>query len=87
MSLCIQVELSDEALTKLAQQVAELNGSRDNATWLDVKGAAEHLCCGKNRIYHLVSARKIPFHKDGSRTLFDRAEIDAWVRAGGGVRP
>jgi excisionase family DNA binding protein len=67
--------------------VAELNGATGNATWLDVKGAAEHLCCGKNRIYRFVSARQIPFHKEGRRTLFDRAELDAWVRRGGGVRP
>jgi excisionase family DNA binding protein len=55
--------------------------------WLDVDGAAKHLNCPRSGICSLVSARRIPFHKDGSRLLFDRAELDVWVRAGGGTRP
>jgi excisionase family DNA binding protein len=55
--------------------------------WLDVEGAAKHLACPRSRIYALVSARRIPHHKDGSRLLFRREELDEWVRMGGGRRP
>ena len=47
---------------------------------MDVAGAAEFLACGKDRIYALVSARRIPHHRDGSRLLFDRAELREYVR-------
>jgi excisionase family DNA binding protein len=51
--------------------------------WLDVQGAAEHLCCSKHRIYTLVSMRRIPHQHEGARLLFDRDELDEWIRAGG----
>jgi excisionase family DNA binding protein len=51
--------------------------------WLDVAGAAEYLCCSKHRIYRLVSMRRVPHHHEGARVLFNRAELEAWVRAGG----
>lgn len=55
--------------------------------WLDVGEAADHLRCPKSRIYSLVSAKRIPHEKDGSRLLFSRGDLDRWVRAGGGIRP
>ncbi len=55
--------------------------------WLDVQGAAEHIRCPKSRIYALVSAGRIPYHKDGSRLLFRSSELDAYVLAGGARRP
>jgi excisionase family DNA binding protein len=54
---------------------------------MNVEQAAKHLGCAKGRIYALTSARRIPHHHDGSRLLFDRQELDAWVRNGGAKRP
>jgi excisionase family DNA binding protein len=48
---------------------------------------AEHLSCGRSRVYALVSAGRIPYRKDGSRLLFRRSELDGWLAGGGGVRP
>jgi excisionase family DNA binding protein len=84
--------LDDATLDALAERLApRLAGcvpAPDNSTaWLTVKAAAEHLACPPSRLYALVSSRRIPFHKDGSRTLFDRRELDEWVRNGGGTRP
>jgi excisionase family DNA binding protein len=55
--------------------------------WLGVQEAASHLACPTSRIYALVSARRIPHHRDGSRLLFRRSEVDAWVERGGATRP
>ncbi len=85
------VELDDEALDRLAALLAPRLGRteavRGPSGWLNVVQAAEHLSCPKSRLYALVSAGRVPHHKDGSRTLFDVGELDAWVRAGGARRP
>jgi excisionase family DNA binding protein len=84
-------ELDDAALDLLAERLApRLAGhaaSGGSSGWLDVEGAAEYLACPKSRIYALVSARRIPHHRDGSRLLFNSRELDDWVRAGGAKRP
>jgi len=89
-------ELDDDTLATLADRLADrlvpaivprLNPSQPPDSWLDVGHAAEHLSCPRSRIYALVSARRMPHHKDGSRLLFRREELDKWVRAGGGRRP
>jgi excisionase family DNA binding protein len=72
-------------LTALIQQRSSVPGRQ--AAWLDVDGAAERLACPKSRIYALVSAKRIPHSKDGSRLLFRPEELDAWVRTGGAKRP
>ena len=78
-----------ELFERIAERAAELVTERDGATdpWLTVAEAAEHLRCTPSRMYSLVSARRIPFHKDGSRTLFRRSELDEWVRSGGARCP
>lgn len=81
--------LDDATLDALAERLApRLAGrlSTDSPTWLSVQAAADYLACPKSRIYALVSSRRIPFCKDGSRTLFDRHELDEWVRNGGVTR-
>jgi excisionase family DNA binding protein len=84
-------ELDDDALDALAESLAPRLAARlgqvDPVPWLDVAAAAAYLTCPKSRIYALVSARRIPHHKDGSRVLFRYAELDDWVRRGGGKRP
>jgi excisionase family DNA binding protein len=82
------IPISDEFIEELAKRVAELNGARGpDQGFLNVEGAAHFLACPPSRIYSLVSAKRIPHHRDGSRLLFDRHELDAWVRAGGAKRP
>ena len=41
----------------------------------------------RSRVYSLVSAGRIPVHKDGSALVARKTELDAWVRSGGGKRP
>ncbi len=51
--------------------------------FLDVEGISEYLSISKSNLYRKVSENKIPFHKVGSRTLFDIDEINLWVRSDG----
>jgi excisionase family DNA binding protein len=60
---------------------------RVDAGFLDVAGAAEFLACPASRIYSLVSARRLPHHRDGTRLLFDRTELRSYVIEGGAKRP
>jgi excisionase family DNA binding protein len=82
----------DQALDRLADALGSRLAGRPGQTpaadgWLDVEQAAAHLACPKSRLYSLVSARRIPFHKDGSRLLFKRSELDDFVLTGGARRP
>jgi len=84
------VTLPPEFVEAVAERVAELLVARDSRArdpWIGVEAAAEHLACPKSRIYALTSAGRIPFERDGSRVLFRRSALDAWLTAGGGIRP
>lgn len=92
LAAALLAEMDDETLTTLADRLAPILATRIDQDehafpWLDVEGTAKHLACPRSRIYALVSARRIPHYKDGSRLLFRREELDGWVRAGGGRRP
>jgi len=92
LTAALLAEMDNETLTTLADRLAPILATRighaeHTFPWLDVEHAAEHLSCPRSRIYALVSARRIPHYKDGSRLLFRREELDDWVRAGGGRRP
>jgi excisionase family DNA binding protein len=79
-------DLVDQIAAKAAALAADMVAARPEP-WITVAQAADHLACPKSRIYSLVSARRIPFHKDSSRVLFKASELDRWVLDGGGVRP
>lgn len=86
--MSVTVPLPSGFVEAVAVRVAELLGERSREDgFLDVAGAAAFLSCPKSRLYSLVSAGRIPHHKDGSRLLFDRDELRAYVRQGGARRP
>ncbi len=88
LTTALLASLDDQALEALAARLAPfLPASEASQPWLDVADAAEYLRCPRSRLYALVSAQRIPHRKDGSRLLFYRAELDQWVRSGGGRRP
>lgn len=88
--MSLAVTLPDDLIAALAARVAELLAAemaRPTAEpWLDVEGAAAHLACPRSRVYALVSQRRIPHERDGSRLLFRASELDDWVRGGGARR-
>lgn len=85
----LSLTLPPEVLEAIAERAAEILADRqgERTGYLDVAGAAEFLACPKSRIYALVSADRIPYEKDGSRLLFDRGELRAYVANGGARRP
>jgi excisionase family DNA binding protein len=88
----LQITLPPELLEQIAERAAELvaehvDNSQATNGYLDVAGAAEFLACPASRIYALVSAKRIPHHRDGSRLLFDRCELRDYIRNGGAKRP
>jgi excisionase family DNA binding protein len=83
-------ELSDELIDVLAERVGAILAERqveEPGGYLDVAAAAEFIACPTSRIYALVSANRIPHHRDGSRLLFDRQELRVYVNNGGAKRP
>jgi excisionase family DNA binding protein len=92
LAAALLAELTDADLDALAERLAprltdRLSPVSGSTAWLTVPTAAEYLSCPTSRLYALVSAKRIPFYKDGSRTLFRREELDEWVRNGGARRP
>jgi excisionase family DNA binding protein len=51
--------------------------------FLDVQNLADYIHLSKSCIYKMVSNKSIPHIKLGSRTLFERNQIDRWVINGG----
>jgi len=90
LAAALLAELDDGALDALAERLAPRLAGRASpqhpSPWLTVQTAANHLSCPVSRIYALTSAKRIPHHHDGSRVLFDRHELDDWVRNGGATR-
>ncbi len=79
LSLAVPAELVDLVAQRAAELVIAQLAAADDP-WLDVEGAARHLACKPRRIYDLVSQRRIPAHKDGSRRLlFRRSELDSYL--------
>ena len=72
---------------RLAQLIAdEVRSPTIGACWMDVDTVADHLCTTPNSIRGMVKRRQIPVHRlPTGRLLFDRAEIDQWVRTGQGA--
>lgn len=90
----LTMDLSEALVEQIAQRAAEIVATRtigadDDADdgWLTVADCAEYLRCSESRLYGLVSARRIPYSKDGSRVLFRRSAIDRWVEQGGARCP
>jgi|GEM_PF-4016988 len=51
--------------------------------FLDIEALSEYLFISKSCLYKKVAAKEIPYHKIGSRTLFDIDEINMWVKSDG----
>lgn len=86
----LALDLPNELVELVAERAAELVAERtkDQAEgFLDVGGAAEFLACPTSRIYSLVSTKRIPHYRDGSRLLFVRTELREYVQNGGAKRP
>lgn len=79
IELTLTPAVLDELIERVAAIVLErLPGTVEPAsTYLTVAEAADYLRAKPQRVYDLLSARRLTRHKDGSRVLVARAELDA----------
>ncbi|MDA2919922.1 helix-turn-helix domain-containing protein [Desulfobacterota bacterium AH_259_B03_O07] len=55
-------------------------GTQLNPKLLDVKALAKYLSLTEWSIRNLVRKQKLPITRIGSRIMFERDSIDAWIR-------
>lgn len=84
----IPLMLPEEAVEAIAWRAAELVLAELRAAapaspspYMSVDEAAAYLRCDRQRIYDLLSARRLQRHKDGARVLISRAELEAYLAA------
>lgn len=82
--LQVTLELTDDQLTQLAERVALVLERRNPQTpppseWLDAAEAAAYMRASKQRVYDLTSSGRLRCAKDGSRSLFRREWLDAYL--------
>ena len=49
--------------------------------WITIEEAAKYLEIGKTNLYALTREGKIPSSKVGKKWLFEKSQLDAWIRA------
>jgi excisionase family DNA binding protein len=78
LSLGVPHVLIEAVAQRLADVVVERIEKQDRRPepWLDVEAAARYLTCGDQRIYDLVSQRRLRVARDGRRLLFRREWLD-----------
>lgn len=88
----LALDIPDELVDLLAERVAAKLGDRppeEAGGWL--RGAdriAAYIDSPRSRVYALVSAGRIPVHRDGSALIARTSELDDWIiQSGGGLRP
>ena len=77
------VTISDDLCRAVAERVSRLvlESLPQSTDWLTVAGAAAYLATTEDAIRGHVKRGQIPCHRGAAgRILFDRAELDAWVR-------
>jgi hypothetical protein len=81
--IAIEVDY-DQLADALANRLRELLRKEDSSGgFLDVDGAAAFISSTPTAVRSLVQRQEIPVHKaPNGRLLFDRDELEAWVRSG-----
>jgi excisionase family DNA binding protein len=77
----LALEIPPDALEAIAQRAAEI--IRDQAQpvpdYLTPQEAADYLRTSKQRVYDLTSQNRLKVCKDGSRNLYRRVDLDAYL--------
>ena len=60
--------------------------------WLTVDDICQYLSVSKETVYKWIEKRNMPGHRVGRRWMFEKEELDDWVRSGSaadkaGVKP
>jgi excisionase family DNA binding protein len=83
----LSIRLSAELIEEIAVRAADLAAAKlceatvlQRSPYMAVAEAAEMLRCRPQRIYDLLSQRRLSRIKDGRRTLVLRNELEAYLR-------
>jgi excisionase family DNA binding protein len=81
LSIAVPPELEERIAERAAEIVLErLEQTNGRSPYLSIVEAAEFLRSQRHRIDDLLSRGTLTRHKDGSRTLILRAELEAYMR-------
>ena len=73
----IEQIVADEVERRLAE--IDARPAEQPSPYLSVEEAAAYLRCSRQRVYDLLSARRLTRIKDGSRTLLARSEVEEYL--------
>jgi excisionase family DNA binding protein len=81
MMVELTVTLTDEQVAQIAEVAASLllKNQPQTSPWLNTSEAAQHLRCGKDRIYDLIALGKLRPRRDGRRVLLHQKDLDAYI--------
>jgi excisionase family DNA binding protein len=67
-------------LVQLQHEQGSTNQEEGGSPWMAIERAAAYLDLPKQRLYRLTASGEIPHYKQEGRLLFNRGELDAWLR-------
>lgn len=53
--------------------------------WLTVQNVCTYLSVTDETVYKWIKNTDIPAHRVGKRWMFDKSELDAWIKVGKGA--
>ncbi len=71
--------LDVDQVEQIARRAAALVEIPAVSPWLNTRGAAEYMAASTGRVHDLVGLGKLTPRRDGSRLLFRREELDAYL--------
>jgi excisionase family DNA binding protein len=72
-------EIATRAAALVLEQLADHDRDHDVSPFLTIPEAAEFLRAKRHRVDDLLSRGSLTRHKDGTRTLILRAELEAYI--------
>lgn len=78
----VSITLEAATLEAIAQRAAELAVAQlhDRDEWLTLPQAAKYIGRSEKALRHLCSRDAIPYSKAGGRLIFNRNDLDKWLR-------
>lgn len=71
--------VAERVVEVLADRLPAVQPSARSSPWLTPDEAAEYIRASRKRMYDLASQNRVPAHRDGSRLLFRREELDQYL--------
>ena len=90
VGVIIRIEFDDRLLDTLADRLADKLVVRcappcalTATPWMGAQAAADYIGCSLSRVRKLTMLGDLPTHRDGTRVLYRRDDLDAYIRSGG----